>query len=300
MLARPYADQDLPVLQAALASWIQTAGTCGYCHVGGLPHRVYANLRGRYPVGELVYIWELNQEIVGVTICFRFGTAFDAFVNPEYRGTAHEYTMLRAAIATTQRYIAQFAPEQSVSTDVFSVDAARIELLSKLEFREFRVWDWITERRLSETVPEVELPAGFSLRTATLADAEQLAAVRNAAFGEGWGAEEYREQIMLKPGYNVDHEMVVVAPNGQIAAFTVLWLDELNKVGLFEPVGTDPTFQRRGLARALMLAGLKMLQQAGMATARVEHDASNTAARELYQQLGFRKCYETHGYRLAK
>jgi hypothetical protein len=48
-----------------------------------------------------------------------------------------------------------------------------------------------------------------------------------------------------------------------------------------------------------MLAGLGELRRLGMATATVEHDATNVAAGALYRSLGFEKRYETLGYRRA-
>ena len=79
---RPYADADLPRLQAALAGWRREAGPCGYCHVGDLAFRIYEELRGRRPVGELVQVWEDGGAVAGVAICPRFGWAFDVFVSP--------------------------------------------------------------------------------------------------------------------------------------------------------------------------------------------------------------------------
>jgi ribosomal protein S18 acetylase RimI-like enzyme len=63
-------------------------------------------------------------------------------------------------------------------------------------------------------------------------------------------------------------------------------------VGLFEPVGTHPDFQRHGLGKAVMAEGLHRMQAAGMRRAVVGFDPTNVAARALYTSLGFRaSCY---------
>ncbi|MPY86006.1 MAG: GNAT family N-acetyltransferase, partial [Actinophytocola sp.] len=134
-------------------------------------------------------------------------------------------------------------------------------------------------------------------RAVDLADAEQLAAVRNESFGGDWNARTYRDEVMRKPGYRACREIVAVAPDGRAAAFAVTWFDEVNRVGHFEPVGTSHRFRRLGLARALLLHGLGEMRRAGMRTATVQHDASNRAAAELYANLGFEKRYETYGFR---
>lgn len=296
--SRPYADADLPALQAAQAGWIAAAGPCGYCHVGELAHRIYENLRGRRPVGELVRLWERSGRTVGVAICGRFEAAFDLFVAPELRGSAQERAMLADACATTAAHLRRLGQaDTALLSDVFGCDAPRQALLAGLGFVRYRQWDDLTARGLDGPLPEAAPPPGFRLRQASLDDAAGLALARNAAFGSDWSAAQYRDEVMLKPGYDPARELVAVAPDGQIAAFSVVWLDPLNQTGHFEPVGTHPAFQRRGLARALMASALRELRRQGMRTASVAHDATNQPARALYRSLGFQTIDQTLGYR---
>jgi mycothiol synthase len=173
---RPYADADMPRLQDTVAAWIAEAGRCGYDHIGELPHRIYENLRGRRPVGDLVHIWEQRDDIVGLDINLRFGAAFDVFAAPSLRGTPVEVHMLASAAETTERLMAEREPY--VLTDVFGCDVTRIGLLTQLGFARFRIWDHVTERDLAQSVDEPEVPDGFVVRSARMDDAEQLAAAR--------------------------------------------------------------------------------------------------------------------------
>jgi mycothiol synthase len=291
---RPYHDADLPALQETFSVWIAEAGRCGYDHIGELPHRIYENLRGRRPVGELVQLWEDGPDVVGLGINLRFGEAFDVFTAPALRGTPAEEEMLRVAAATT----GALAAGAYACTDVFDCDTARVDLLTRLGFARFRTWDDVRERALGET-PRMAPPPGFTIRPATLEDADGLAAARNASFADEWTGALYRDEVMTKPGYDPAREIVAVAPDGRIAAFTVYWVDGRNRTGHFEPVGTHPAFQRKGLARAVMVAAMARMADAGMATATVNHNTDNVAARRLYESLGFTKKHETHGYRRA-
>jgi mycothiol synthase len=128
--ARPYRDDDLLPVQHALSSWIHDAGALGYCHVGEIPHRIYENLRGRRPVGDLVQVWEDGPAIVGIAINLRFGRAFDVFASPSLRGTDAELVMLRSAYETTLRHVV--GDDRTVITDVWAGDEARSGLLARL------------------------------------------------------------------------------------------------------------------------------------------------------------------------
>lgn len=296
--SRPYHDTDLPLLQNTLAGWIQAADGCGYYNVGHLAYWIYEILRGRCPIGDLVRIWEDKVAIVGIEINLLFETAFQVLASPSYRSTDVEVKMLRSAFEATRRSMGENKQDNAaVVTDVFSCDAIRIDLLGWLGFEQYRLWDHIAERSLCEPIPLVHLPGGFNIRSATVDDYTQLAQVRNDAFDAGWTPEIYRNEVMRKPGYQPEREIVVLAPDERIAALTVIRLDRVNKIGLFEPVATRCAFRRRGLARALMLHGLHAMKNLGMETAIVEYEAANLPASELYRGLGFQKRYETLGYR---
>lgn len=295
---RPYTDADLPMLQRTVAGWIAAAGRCGYDHIGELPHRIYENLRGRRPVGELVHVWADDAgTTAGLAVTLRFGEAFDVFTAPEWRGNSGERTMLADAAAATAAAMDPAAPY--VLTDVFDCDTTRIRLLEELGFERFRVWDDVQERELDGAgpLPPVVLPGGFTVRSARRGDADDLAAARNSAFDDDWTGDQYRSEVMEKPGYDPARELVAESPDGRVAAFAVVWFDERNGAGHFEPVGTDGGFRRLGLARAVMAHGLRLMRDRGLRTVSVNHDAENLAAAALYRSLGFTARHQTFGYR---
>ena len=116
------------------------------------------------------------------------------------------------------------------------------------------------------------------------------------------GFEQYRSWDHIRTR-SLDDLPDVQLPEGfslaeaQTVARATSWFDEVNLVGLFEPVETDEGFRRQGLARAVMTEGLHRMRAAGMRTARVEHDITNEAAAALYESLGFTIAFETVGYR---
>ena len=95
--------------------------------------------------------------------------------------------------------------------------------------------------------------------------------------------------FMRSVAYVPDHDLVAVAPDGRIAAFTVFWPDTELSLAQFEPVGTDPDFQRLGLGRAVLLDAFRRLEQSGIAHARVMTNGDNHAAIALYESVGFER-----------
>jgi ribosomal protein S18 acetylase RimI-like enzyme len=92
---------------------------------------------------------------------------------------------------------------------------------------------------------------------------------------------------MQSPVYVKEHEIFVEAPDGEIAAYCIIWTDEQTKLGHFEPVGTHPDFQRKGLGKCLLFEGLRRLKSEGMTAADVCTNYDNEAAIPLYKSVGF-------------
>lgn len=108
-----------------------------------------------------------------------------------------------------------------------------------------------------------------------------------------WSAAEYRRLCALDP--DADEGILVIEANGAVAGLAVFarLLDE----GSIHNVVVAPARQRQGLGRQLVLAIL----DAAPAVRRwlLEVRASNTAARTLYRELGFREDGRRPGYYAA-
>jgi ribosomal protein S18 acetylase RimI-like enzyme len=146
-------------------------------------------------------------------------------------------------------------------------------------------------RSLDEAIPDGQMPVGFQLR-ACQGEAEVVARAKAqyGAFGSQAPFGRYLERFrnfMRSPVYDHNLDLVAVSEDGQVGAFCIVWHDPMNQVGLFEPVGTHPAFQRRGLGRAVMLTGMRALQAAGMQQAIVSTFEDNLAGIKLYESMGF-------------
>ena len=109
------------------------------------------------------------------------------------------------------------------------------------------------------------------------------------------------ELVRTMPWYRQDLDCVVEAPDGSVAAYTLAWLDEQNRVGELEPVGTHADHRRLGLGRAVNVFAMRRLREEGATTALVgcRGDAAYPIPCKLYESVGFRAVGRTISYRRA-
>ncbi|MFC4334937.1 GNAT family N-acetyltransferase [Salininema proteolyticum] len=150
---------------------------------------------------------------------------------------------------------------------------------------------------LSDLAGEATAVGEFKARPVRgLSDAEKRADLHRAVFGgDRRGGEvnsrAYRS-LMGDEQYRRGLDWLVESADGTPAAYCLAWLDPVNAVAALEPVGTDPRYRRRGLARLAMLGALRAARDEGAEYVRVcaRGDDGYTAAKALYEDLGFR-CY---------
>jgi ribosomal protein S18 acetylase RimI-like enzyme len=134
------------------------------------------------------------------------------------------------------------------------------------------------------------LPAGYILRDmreATAEDIQRRVDVHRAAFAPSEMTFAKYQRVMTSPTYRPELDIVIRTDDESFAAFTIVWFDEANQIGLFEPVGTHPDHQRRGLGRAIMAEGLRQLNALGATRALVSTGPDNLEANGLYKSAGF-------------
>ncbi|MGX1811670.1 GNAT family N-acetyltransferase [Nocardia sp. NPDC055321] len=140
-------------------------------------------------------------------------------------------------------------------------------------------------------LPEPRLPGGFAITTIATDNAEQRAAVHRAGwsdFGSRVTTDSYRN-IMATYPYREQTDLVVVAPDGRWVASALGWYDEVNRVGLVEPVSCSPAFRGKGLAKAVNIALLHAFRSLGATHAVIlpRGDRAYPAPARLYRAIGY-------------
>jgi ribosomal protein S18 acetylase RimI-like enzyme len=110
--------------------------------------------------------------------------------------------------------------------------------------------------------------------------------------------EEVEARLLQCSLYDPALDLAVEAPDGQAAGYSLFWFDPVTEVGLLEPMRVEDAYQRRGLARAMLTAGLDRLAQRGARRLKVGY--ATDAARRLYVGAGFRVTSTSKSYSRRK
>jgi len=220
-----------------------------------------------YALDQALTLFETaDGRLVGVVTPESRGQAY-LLVDPDLRTPALETAMLE----TAETRLAEPDEHGICRLTVWATagDSLRTRLL---EEREYHKGDWPEVqfgRSLAVAIPESAAPPGYTIRA--LGESAEIPArcwVSWRAFHPDEPAENYLGHdwyagIQRCPLYRRDLDLVAVAADGELAAFTTLWYDDVTRTGYFEPVGTSPDHQRKGLARQIMYQGLRRLKALG-------------------------------------
>lgn len=188
------------------------------------------------------------------------------------------------------KWFASVATGDELTVTVSETEPMLIDALARAGYREAGGPFFVRMSRNPVDVAEPVLPEGFRARPLTgPPDAGPRAAVHRTAFEGSRVTQESYRQVMAAWPYRPELDWIIEAPDGSFASYATTWLDDVHRVGLFEPVGTDPRFRRLGLARAVCAYALRALAETGAREAVVwpRGDADYPIPKRLYGSLGF-------------
>ena len=288
MQARSYEGlQDLYTMLDLLAKGRKADNGTYYIHRGDLQWWLFYTDIPSQTWQSNIRLWMQDGHLIGWALLSPDEDAFDVFTDPRLRGNSLEHEMFAWAVEQMSAY--DHVQTMWVAED----DEARIHWLETHGFEREENHFVLFKRSLTGPLNGSPLPEGFSIRTSRGEEDAQLRSVAShAAFGSRKPFEEYWPRtlrFMQSPVYVLQHEIFINSPEGDVAAYCIVWTDTLNKTGHFEPVGTHPDFQRKGLGKILLFESLSRLKSEGMSEASVCTNHDNEAAIRLYESVGFHK-----------
>jgi GNAT superfamily N-acetyltransferase len=166
-------------------------------------------------------------------------------------------------------------------------DIALRDLLIGAEFVADDERSGITWMKAQNRPDVATLPEGFAL----LDRAQESSRPHPMRRRSGEGVEARLRQCSL---YDPGLDLAVVTADGRAAGYGLFWFDPVTEVGLVEPMRVEEAYQRRGLARAMLTAGLDRLAKLGARRLKVGY--ATDAARALYVGAGFGVTATTRSY----
>ena len=201
--------------------------------------------------------------------------AIDAFVLPSRGDLLPE--VWEAAMAVLENH--HDATFEVMVDDRDGDSVARLEAAGFHPLPETGVSAWVDAGDLRRL--DAELPAGYRITSrATLRESMP----HHFSATNGANVEARLQETSL---YRDELDLVVVTDTDDVAAYALFWIDPATGVGFVEPVGTVEGHRRRGLARALLGAGLVALVDTGATRLKVNYNDANAAAKRLYLRVGF-------------
>jgi mycothiol synthase len=246
-----------------------------------------------YPaIDDVTFIWETGDGEIA------------AVLNPENRGETHlqvhpglrTLQLEEEMLDVSEQHLAVQRLDgcRELAVHAYQGDDMREAILARRGYARGSWVEYQHRRELSNgaSIPDGPIPPGYTVRS--LGDAGELPA-RSWAYWKGFHPDEPDEKykgwewyrnIQCMPLYRRDLDIVAVAPSGEIASFCTFWYDDVTRSACIEPVATVREHQRRGLARAVILEGMRRVQQMGGTLVTVA--GYSVPARALYESMGIR------------
>lgn len=301
-LQRPYRDDaDFWRMRRFLQhGWRELGIDGGLLHVGDLTWALYQHTRDVMPPEERIRLWTRpDGELAGFVWYYPKSAAAELQIDPTLVGTDEWRAIAEEMIDVA---IARHAAEQDPSARPLTLTPPAIDgpLVAAIEQRGF-LRDPESDMRihrqsLQKVLPAVTLPDGFEVRAVREDELQERVDAHREVWHPSKLTLESYKRLRTAPGYDPALDIAAVAPDGTIAAYAICWHDEVNRSGEFEPVGTREAFRGRGLAKAVLIETMRLLQTRGCLNAYVYTDEPRRPAVALYRSAGFELIYHLLTY----
>lgn len=288
--SRPYsADEDLQAILEFLLAVRPAERVASYPSPVDL-HEMFALQQ----VQDNTRLWfDAGNHMIGYALVDHYNNLLFEF-EPQAFTLEIEAEIIALGIACIQRAMQEEGETLTLDASCRASDTEKIAFLTRHGFEQQEGYSVYMVRPLDQPIPAPQLPEGFAIRHVLgEEEVEALVALHRAAVGTEHMTVEERLAMMSVPEYNAKLDLLAVAPDGRLVAYCMCSISEEEnaatgrKEGYTDPVGTHPDFQRRGLARALMLTGLQALKQRGMDFAVLGTSGENIAMQRTAESVGF-------------
>ena len=252
---------------------------------------LYHDERGQEKSQDYIYIFEENNEIVGVVI--PDGDSFNSCIKNGY-----EYIFSKMLDLSEKELLPLFEKNENGEIDFLvvshdSLTYQREELLKRGYIRD-EAGDYDNVAKPLETNYEITLPQGF--KQVYGYDFPDLVKMRACHYGfhpvddDGNLYKEYGEgpksYITRKQSryFKDSFESLIVTDDGDICAYSFCYVDKITNTALVEPVSTREKYRKLGLCKAMMHGIINKCKELGIERVYVN---SYDWRKKVYNSSGF-------------
>ena len=222
-----------------------------YAHVGELIFNFFM-IDSHLDPCRYIRLWYDGDQLIGYAMISE-DPSFDWQLLPDYEWCGIE----DEAIAWGENLVSELCREDDKTWGGGIVSGARQDNQKRFAFLEqhgFHPGGEFSEvnmlRSLNEPIPNSVIPAGYEIRSLSVEDIARRAEIQHDVW-QPWTVGNVSQKeyavLMQLPGYQHDLDIITVAPDGEIASYVNCWIDPVNKIGDFGPVGARPAYRRMGL-----------------------------------------------------
>lgn len=230
-------------------------------------------------------IWEKGEEIVAVAAIEWFLGEWMLQVNPGYAFLKPEM------LAYAEKNLAKENPDGTKTLRIarlHDTDQEMEQLLQEQGYALVAEEDWAGFFDLTQPIPPCPLPQGFSI--VSLAEENDLGKIQRALWrgfdhpGEPEESTDGCRSMQSGPHFQPELNLVGKAPNGDYAVYCGMWYEPACKEAYLEPLCTDSSYRRLGLAKAVLYEAMRRAQALGA-------KSCVAGGQPFYEKVGFVKAY---------
>ena len=293
MLARPSAGEaDLPCMTAFAARNLDARRGRSCWHPGDIVWMMLTHSHMRlFDNRRDIRLW-LNDAGDCVALAWFYGSQFARFdIDPDHVDLGDE------VLGWIEDHVPVLNPDEDIRLriDAMDDDEAKCALLARAGYRAGRRFSDVLCADLEGFVPAHAIPDGMVVHDCVEVDERARARCHRDAWssldhiGRPDTVSQFHDRIYraLRRAIRYDPELdlVVATGDGELAACSIAWADDLSRFGMFEPVGTCPAYRGLRLSTILVKQSMLRLRERGMQHAYVmSSESDNPTAYRAYRR----------------
>jgi GNAT superfamily N-acetyltransferase len=225
-------------------------------------------------------LWVMGDKLIGAVF-------FESPSDAAFIGDPVHPALIEPLLDWAETHYREKGSDQPLMIEAMESNVTRCDLMRSRGYTLFPGYFIHRHKPLDpREIEAVNLPPGFSIKPIETDEDRRLYPSAVQSVFKRSATVEQDEFLKQAPSYVPELNLLVWSDQHEIAAFCTVWIDPVNHYAEFEPVGTVPSFQKRGLGSALLAYAHNRLREMGCPLATVQSWSTSEGANKVYQRAG--------------